>query len=268
MSEKDAIEGMLIPNTKATLIYDLKELGLKKGDLVLVHSSLSKLGWVCGREIAVIDALKEVVGETGTIVMPAFSGDNSHPGLWQNPPVSKEWIEIIKEQMPPFHVKRTPLREMGRIAESFCFSEDVLRSNHPQVSFCAWGKDKEIITSVHPLSLGFGKDSPLQRLYDMRAKVLLLGVSYSNCTCLHLSELKLNKPLLKQGAKILKDDKEVWIDFMEYDYDDSNFEALGKDYEKQREVKKRTIGKSICRLIEMKDLCDFGDVWLKEHYKC
>ena len=55
----------------------------------MVHSSLSKIGWVCGAEVSVIQALLEVVGEEGTIVMPAHTGDNSDPSVWENPPIKK-----------------------------------------------------------------------------------------------------------------------------------------------------------------------------------
>lgn len=62
MSEQDQIERTPHPITIDRLIDDLQSLGLKHGDTVIVHSSLSALGWVNGGAIAVIKALLETVG--------------------------------------------------------------------------------------------------------------------------------------------------------------------------------------------------------------
>jgi aminoglycoside N3'-acetyltransferase len=61
--------------TKEELKRGLRKLGLKEGDTVGVHSSLSSFGYVEGGADAVIDALLEVVGEEGTIVMPTHSSN-------------------------------------------------------------------------------------------------------------------------------------------------------------------------------------------------
>lgn len=79
MSEKNIIDKTKMPITKKSLLEDLKGLGIEKGDTLLVHSSLSSLGWVCGGAQSVIMALIEAVGKEGTIVMPTHSGDWSDP---------------------------------------------------------------------------------------------------------------------------------------------------------------------------------------------
>ena len=79
----------------------------------MVHSSLSKIGWVCGAEVSVIQALLEVVGEEGKIVMPAHTGDNSDPSVWENPPIKKEWLDTLYDSMPAFEKEITPTRGMG-----------------------------------------------------------------------------------------------------------------------------------------------------------
>ena len=58
---------------KGEIIQKLKEVGLKSGDTVMVHTSLGKMGYVCGGAQAVIEALMEVVGDSGTIMMPTQS---------------------------------------------------------------------------------------------------------------------------------------------------------------------------------------------------
>ena len=52
----------------------LTRVGLKAGDHIVVHSSLSSFGKVSGGADTIIDALKTVVTESGTVVMPTFSG--------------------------------------------------------------------------------------------------------------------------------------------------------------------------------------------------
>ena len=58
---------------KQKLIHDLSALGLCPGDTVIVHSSLSALGHVEGGADTVIDALKELLTEEGTLLFPALS---------------------------------------------------------------------------------------------------------------------------------------------------------------------------------------------------
>ena len=51
----------------------LKDLGVRKGQAIMVHTSLSSLGYVCGGAQSVIEALLESVGDEGTIMMPTQS---------------------------------------------------------------------------------------------------------------------------------------------------------------------------------------------------
>src|SRR3981189_3317470 len=115
MSEKRTIELTINMNSIDSISNDLFKLGVRNGDILLVHTSLSSLGWVCGGAQAVLMALKQAVGNSGTLVMPAHSGGISDPAEWSNPPVPKEWIEKIYESMPAFDVDLSLTRGMGRI---------------------------------------------------------------------------------------------------------------------------------------------------------
>ncbi len=48
MSESSTIERVQTPSTRESLAAELMSCGLSAGMTVLVHSSLSSLGWVCG----------------------------------------------------------------------------------------------------------------------------------------------------------------------------------------------------------------------------
>ena len=58
---------------KTDIVDALRSVGLQRGDSVMVHTSLGKIGYVCGGAQVVIEALIEAVGDEGTIMMPAQS---------------------------------------------------------------------------------------------------------------------------------------------------------------------------------------------------
>jgi len=91
MSEADVVARTPSPRTRRSLAEDLVRLGVAPGDLLLLHSSLSSLGWVAGGAQAAVLALLDALGPRGTLVVPAQSGDNSDPSDWSRPPVPQDW---------------------------------------------------------------------------------------------------------------------------------------------------------------------------------
>ena len=145
--ERDIIAGTSSPATVESLCRDLKNLGVQEGMVLLVHSSLSALGWVSGGPVAVVLALEEVLGAGGTLVMPTHSGSLSDPAEWINPPVPKDWWQTIRDTMPAYDPEYTPTQGMGAIVEVFHHRPDARRSQHPQHSFCARGPEAERIVA-------------------------------------------------------------------------------------------------------------------------
>jgi len=265
MSEQNAVLSRQTPNTIATLEAELRELGLAEGMVVLVHSSLSALGWTSGGAVAVVQALMNVLTEAGTIVMPSHSGELSEPSHWENPPVPEDWWQIIRDTMPAYDANLTATRGMGKIVDCFRSHPDVVRSNHPQVSFCAWGKYADEITKNHQLAYGLGEHSPLQKIYDLDGYVLLFGVGYSNNTSLHLAENHAkNRPTFRTGTPIIEHGVQVWKEFEDYDTDDEYFEEIGKLFEEKHDILIGAVGNATCRLMKQRTLVDFGTDWFKK----
>lgn len=145
------------PVTVVSLRSDLEALGLAPGATVMVHASLSALGYVVGGPEAVVEALIGVIGPTGTLMMPAHSGQYTDPGSWRNPPVPVDWVETMRESMPPFDKAKSPTRMMGAIAEYFRLAPGVRRSNHPTVSAAAIGPNMATLLDGHSLNQGLGR---------------------------------------------------------------------------------------------------------------
>ena len=253
------IESTPFPRTRELLRTDMRKLGLERGMNVLVHSSLSTVGWVNGGAVAIIQALMDAVTDEGTILMPAQSADLSDPSEWLNPPIPWEWWETVRNTMPAFDPAITPTYGMGRIAELFRTYPGVKRSNHPNVSFTGWGKQSDEILMNHQLENGLGEGSPLKKMYDLNTYVLFIGTNYETNTCFHLAEYRsgTREEILK-GAPIMVDGKRCWVEYQDIDYDDTEFETIGLSFEREFAVQKGKIGSADARLFSLREAVDYA----------
>jgi aminoglycoside 3-N-acetyltransferase len=267
ISEGDVVKLTKHPNTITSLKRDFKTLGVEKGSIIIMHSSLSKIGWTVGGPVSVIKALTQVLTSEGTLVMPTFTSENSEPSEWENPPVPKSWWGIIRKEMPAFEAKITPSRTMGCIVETFRNWINVFRSNHPTSSFTAWGKQAKFITENHELEAEMGENSPISRLYDLNGQILLVGVNHENNSSLHLAEYRSDFPgksYIRNGCAMMVNNQRQWVEWKGLDVDSDDFEQLGKNYESKINYKPGNIGLAETRLISLRDIVDFGVDWLME----
>lgn len=268
MCESLAIEKLKDgPNTVSSLTRDFTDLGIQPGMTLIVHSSMSSLGWVCGAAPAVILALEHTLTEEGTLVMPAHSGELSDPAAWVNPPVPATWWETIRQEMPCFDPALTPTRGLGKIPETFRKQDGVVRSSHPQLSFSAWGKHKEYIVQDRHYDYAQNGQSPLGRIYEKDGWILLIGVFHDNNTSLHLAEYKADYPtkkIIRNGMPVMENGVRQWKEFPDVEIDCDDFARLGQDFEAGHEVIKGKVGKAECRLIRQREIVDYAVKWMEE----
>ena len=266
MGEHAAVEAVDDPVTVDRIAADLRELGVAAGDTLLVHSSLSELGWVAGGPQAVVDALQQVVTTDGTIVMPTHSTQYSDPSLWMNPPVPDDWVPRIRESMPAFRPAVTPSRGMGAVAECFRDYPEAVRSRHPLYSFAAWGSDAEAIVAEHSFENAMGENSPLARVYERDGTVLLLGTGHASNTSLHLAEYRADLDLGERetGSAVLVDGDREWVEYADVDFDDGDFAECGAAFERDHTdaVDRATIGTADVTRASQRALVDHAVDWL------
>jgi aminoglycoside 3-N-acetyltransferase len=266
--ELDIVKKTAKPNTTESLKDDLSSLGLKQGAIVIVHSSLSKIGWTVGGPVTVIDALMELITPKGTLIMPTFSSGNTEPSGWQYPPVPKDWWPTIRNSIPAFHPDKIPTRGMGTISETFRKYPNVIRSNHPTTSFAAWGKHAKKIIKDHPLENDLGVDSPIGKVYKLNGQVLLLGVPHLNNSSLHLAEYLCEYPgknYIDIGSAINVNKKRRWVIWKELENISDDFDDLGLDYEQSINYHPQKVGQAISRLLSQRDMVDFAVKWMMEN---
>lgn len=221
--------------TKIKIVKCLSEVGLKTNDIVMVHSSLSSMGYVEGGADTVIDSLLEVIGKNGTLVMPAFTFSCKPKGK-----------NFFNPDLPS---------GMGKISETFRLRNGVLRSNHPTHSVSAIGpKAKELTENSEHYTLSsagyFGK------LIQYGAYISLLGITQTSNTLIHYIEGQVRGKLPYLKAR-------WWGDAPDTKH--NAFDSLEKYLVKYNVINFGRIGNATLRLMNAKKLVEVSiRVLLKE----
>lgn len=246
----------------------LQTLGVAKGQVLMVHTSLSALGFVCGGAQVVIEALMEAVGPEGTLMMPTQSWKNLDPAAgvhWEEP---EQWWDLIRQNWPAYDKRLTPTNTMGAVAEMFRSWPGTLRSDHPARSVAAWGKYADYLTKDHDLSNIFGEGSPIGKLYELGGSVLLIGVGYDKNTSLHLADVRADYPgkhMATECSAILEKGQRVWKNYETLYVDGEDFEQIGVAFEGCCPVNKVPLGNGTLTLMDQRQLVDFAVYWIEKN---
>lgn len=235
-------------NTTASLAADFIQLGLRPGAIVMVHSSLGQIGWTEGGPVTAIEALLEVLGPDGTLVMPAESPQLAEPGN--------------KHVFDP----RTTPTTMGAIPEAFRSYPGTHRSSHPLVSVCAYGSRAHEITAEHALEFCEGRGTPFEKLYDLDAWTLLLGVGFNRCTSLHYAEsLVPNRRTMISRFPIIENGVRVWVEKLSMGTDNgTHFPIVGQRFVDRGHVRSGRVGNANALLFSTRALVDFAESYFRE----
>lgn len=166
--------------TKDDILRDLEGLGVQRGSLLFVHSSLSALGRVDGGADAVADALLEALGPNGTLVVPAFTYADPHD---YPDSINPAWI------FDPASTRSG----MGAVTNAVRMRNGALRSIHLWHSVAAVGPLAQTVVTADGKAWASAWDetSPMAWVFDNGGFILLLGVPYQNLTAVHVWEVEL-----------------------------------------------------------------------------
>ncbi len=228
----------------------LEQLGLRKGDSVGVHSSLSSFGYVDGGADAVIDAIIEIVGEEGNVVMSTYSTNLL--------PVERAPEEIAMGvswlyKILPYDPEETPCRT-GTIPETFRKRKGAVRGSHPSNSIAAIGpKAKELVEGWH-------------KLLELDGYILLIGVGLNVCSAMHLAEKRVRFPehilekITPPEEFVQKYPEQEWKwDVGPY----PDFDKMEQPCIEHGIMKKARIGEATVKLLRLRELIDLYAEYLQ-----
>jgi aminoglycoside N3'-acetyltransferase len=258
--------------TPAAISEDLRGLGLRAGDLVMVHASMRRLGPVEGRADGVIEAILEAIAPGGTMLMVLGARDD-HAWVNERPEDEREALLADAE---PFDALRTPAQpDVGTLAEVFRRYPGTVVSDHPEGRFAAYGALAHELLDDVPWNDYFGAGSPLERL-AAEGRILRLGADLDTVTALHHAEYRCSvwpkrrvrryrRIATPQGSRIrvveCLDDEHGIADYDGEDY----FSDLLRDYLATGRAATGTVGATRAELLDAGDIIDFGVRWMDEH---
>ena len=263
----------LPPITKSRLVKDLSKLGVAAGQTVMLHASVKAIGWIVGGPDVIIQALLDILGSSGTLMMLVS---------WEDSPYNlAEWSRDLQqaylEECTPFDPAASrAYRKWGILTEYLRTWPGAFRSNHPDASFAAVGALARWITENHPLQYGFGPGSPLAKLCEVKGKVLLVGAPFGTITLLHYAEHMAkvpNKRIVHYKMPILRDGQRVWVEIEEFDTcggilpgAEQYFQIIPREYLSYGRGHSGKVGAAQSYLFDSTDLTKFAVEWLEKKF--
>ncbi|GAA3085977.1 aminoglycoside 3-N-acetyltransferase [Streptomyces rectiviolaceus] len=266
------------PVTRGRLARELRDLGLRAGDIVMFHTEMSAIGYVAGGPPTVIGALRDVVGERGTLMVTCGWNDAPPYDLTDWP---QAWQDAVRAQHPAYDpVLSEADHAYGRLPEALRRWPGAVRSRHPDAGFAALGPAAAALMADHPWDDPHGPDSPLAHLVAMGGRVLLLGAPLDSLTLLHHAEALADAPgkrFVEYEQPITVEGERVWRRFRDIDSSDGAFdyssvvpegrwpfEVIARDMLAAGFGDEGTVGAARSHLFEAREVASFGVAWIEE----
>jgi aminoglycoside 3-N-acetyltransferase len=169
---------------------------VRSGGIVMVHTSLSQLGWVIGGAETAARALFEVLGPDGTLM--AYIGWEDEPPMADDS-VPDHVRALIRDHYPPYDpLVARARKDHGRLPELLRTWPGAVHSGHPEAGVVAIGRRAGEIAHPHPFDEGYGANTPYSRLVALHGQVLLLGAPLDTTTLIHHAETIADVPNKKR----------------------------------------------------------------------
>lgn len=238
--------------SRARLVADLLALGLERGRVVMVHASLRRLGPLEGGATTVIEAVREALGPSGTMLMVLSAREGA-----------------------PFDANDTPVdtADMGVLAEVFRTTRDVAVSDHAADRFAALGPHAARLLSKTPLHDYHGPGSVLERLVAEGGAVLRLGANIDTVTLTHHAEYLARVPRKRRVRRryVRADVGEQWIESLDdcdgiaqWSHGDY-FPRILLDYLEGGHARRGRVGNCDAELLDAPHFTRFAVLWLERH---
>ncbi len=259
------------------------QLGLSHGDIVMVHASLKAVGPVVGGPAVVVQALCDAVGASD----PSAGGTVMAYVSWDRAP----YDQTIGGRLPPPQVRDAwpafdpatagTYRGFGVLNEFIVVHPQSRRSDHPEASIAAIGREADWLVADHWLDRGYGPGSPLEKLVQRSGKVLLLGAPADAVTVLHYAEAIADIPgkrMVAYHVPVLDDaGAKVWrrveefntngiLDCYDQEHGPDAVERITCDYIAEGRGQRGTVGQADCHLLDAPDIVGFGKAWLEARH--
>jgi len=224
------------------LADDLAAAGISTGSGLILHSSLRSLGRVSGGPGSVLEAVLDVLGPYGHLLVPTFT--YSLPG-WKADPFEYEKSPARTGAIPEF-VRRDPRSQ---------------RSFHPTHSVAVIGPDAQSITANHMNFTPLGIGSPFSRMLDYNTNILMLGTRQDTNSSLHLCEVMAELPYINTCFTDGVDFEMAWYHNLHGEIEfapmkeipgcSRGFRAIEEEFTRRGVMRRVQVGSAQCQLLPM-----------------
>jgi aminoglycoside 3-N-acetyltransferase len=254
--------------SRQELCQDFVALGVKPGDVVMLHASVRAVGAVAGGADQIHLALEDALGQQGTMLM--YVGcQHGFDDVGRGNLSYREEQEIL-QKLPAFDADRErAARDFGVLAELFRSYSGTACSQQVGSRMAARGFQAKYLLADHPHNFSYGKGSPLDKFFLLNGKILLLGSDHDAVTFLHYTEHCVdipNKKVVRYQVPLPRNGGREWVSMEEFDtssgvhpsWPDRFFAQIVDDFIAYANFSGSKVGEAQAYLLPCRALHDFA----------